>query len=34
MLPGMFDEELAKRKSGLTFEGILAVGRVREEKLT
>jgi hypothetical protein len=30
----MSDEELAKRKSGLTSEGILAVGRVREEKLT
>jgi hypothetical protein len=30
----MSDEELARRKSGWTFVGILAVGRVREEKLT
>jgi len=30
----MSDEELAKRKSGLTLQGILAVGRVREEKIT
>ena len=34
MMSGMFDEELAKRKSGLTSEGILAVGRVRVETLT